>query len=82
MQVANFYKNSSYKLVKNFFKSETGLWACRITVQWPNTQEFYAEESKKTEAARIASFLAIEWLKVTINYCLFFKKDFDVIAIV
>lgn len=66
VQVANYYKNASYKLVKNFYKSNTGLWACNITIQWPSSKEFTAEQSKKSEAARVASLLAIEWLKVSI----------------
>lgn len=64
VQVANYYKNPSYKLIKKFSKSDSGLWACNIVVQWPIPKEFYAEESKKTEAARVASYLALEWLKV------------------
>lgn len=67
VQVANFYKNSTYKLVKNFWKSNTGLWVCQVSIQWPVPNEFRAEESKKTEAARVASWLALEWLKVIIS---------------
>ncbi len=64
VQVANYFKNPSYKLVKKFSKSDTGLWSCSITVQWPFPSEFRADESKKTEAARVASLRTIEWLKV------------------
>lgn len=63
VQVANYYKNPSFKLTKKFSKSNNGLWACNIAVNWPIQKEFYAEESKKTEAARVASYLALEWLK-------------------
>lgn len=63
VQVANFYKNPSYKLAKSFSKSN-GLWVCEVSVNWPTQQRFEAHESKKTEAAKVASTVAIEWLRV------------------
>ncbi|KAK7601244.1 hypothetical protein V9T40_008685 [Parthenolecanium corni] len=62
VQVANFYKNPSYKLAKSFSKSN-GLWVCEVSVNWPTQQRFEAHESKKTEAAKVASTVAIEWLR-------------------
>lgn len=56
--------------MKDFSKSDTGQWVCNVTVQWPVYKEFRAEESKKTEAARVASYLALEWLKV-----IFFQSE-------
>lgn len=76
VQVANYFKNSSYKLVKNFSKNTKGLWVCHISVQWPSPNEFCAEESKKTEAARVASWLAIEWLKVFLSIVLGYNDIF------
>lgn len=50
---------------RTFYRSNPGLWTCKITVQWPTAKEFIAEQSKKNEAARVASSLAIEWLEVS-----------------
>ena len=64
VQVANFLKDPSYKVVKSFSKAENGLWACDVCVKWPTPNQFRAVQAKKTEAARVASLLAIQWLQV------------------
>lgn len=64
VQVANFLKDPSCKVVKSFSKTQNGLWACEVNVKWPTPNQFRSEQSKKTEAARVASLLAIHWLQV------------------